>query len=77
LRGGGVNFLLGAAVAKAGWMIFRLIELFTSLLSAILEKSLVLHTSLDFGPLRGCNGPKSREQGRQSEAARLVPVSPV
>src|SRR3972149_5017729 len=46
----------------------------TSVMLTILEKNLVLYTSLDLGPLRSCNGPKSREQGRQSKAA--VPACP-
>src|SRR3990172_3005383 len=33
-------------------------------------------TSLDFGALRSCNAPKSREQWRQCKAARLVPPRP-
>ncbi len=32
---------------------------------------MVLHTSLDFGPLHRCNGPKSREQGRQNKATGI------
>jgi hypothetical protein len=48
----------------------------TSVLLTILEKNLVLYTSLDFGPLRNCNGPKSREQWRQCQAARMVAAPP-
>jgi hypothetical protein len=48
----------------------------TQMLTDLVAKTLVFHTSRDFGKLRGCNFQKSREMGWQMEPTGLVADMP-